>query len=188
MPVPSPLLSMTGPVGSDGESSPTSSTIDETTVYEILSNERRRRCLKLLVDSDDVWAVRQLSERIAADVAGPSGSADDIYDSVYISLCQTHLPKLDDADLVVYDATAKTVTVGPAADALRRYWFPAATTTDDSGGDVPLALALSSCTLIGLGVGSLLPTLATPLLVAVVVCNLAVLAVGIGRRFDAGDR
>src|SRR6056297_1088682 len=107
------LLTASETVTAEEASTATPATIDEDTVYEILSNERRRRCLKLLSESDEQWEVSQLSKRVAADIADADA---DIYDSIYISLCQTHLPKLAEADLIAYDSTEKTVTPGPAME------------------------------------------------------------------------
>ncbi|WP_136718397.1 DUF7344 domain-containing protein [Halorientalis salina] len=93
-------------------------TLTDDTFYELLGNERRRACLERLVESGTEWSVSDLSRAVAADITDSSTSPEEIYDSVYISLCQNHLPKLDEVDLIEYDLEAKTVRPGPGLPAI----------------------------------------------------------------------
>lgn len=182
------LLTASGKVTTEEAPTATSITIDEDAVYDILSNERRRRCLKLLSGSDEQWEVSQLSEQVATDIADTDADADDIYDSVYISLCQTHLPKLDEADLVVYDSTAKTVTSGPAMEALHRYWFPAEIEDESADTESALVLVASTGTLIALGLQVLVSAFSGPIIVAIAILHLVVLWVTGFQYFDVASR
>nr|WP_231554302.1 hypothetical protein [Halobellus rufus] len=56
-----------------------------------------------------------LAERIGAVEAGESPPPRNVRQSVYVSLHQTHLPKLDDLGIVEYDPDAKTVTIADNA-------------------------------------------------------------------------
>lgn len=46
-----------------------------------------------------------------------SPTADEL-DTIYLTLCHQHLPKLDDADVVMYDRNAETVRPGVNFDSL----------------------------------------------------------------------
>ena len=83
--------------------------LSEETVFDLLGNERRRACLKELARDTGLWDVDALSEKVAEDVADSPEAAAERYDSVYISLCQVHLPKLEDVNVVRYDDDEQTV-------------------------------------------------------------------------------
>lgn len=83
--------------------------LDEGDIHDVLRNERRRHTLELLRENGDTLSVRQLSERVAALETGESPPPRNIRQSVYVSLHQTHLPKLDELGIVEYDADAKQV-------------------------------------------------------------------------------
>lgn len=83
--------------------------IDEAEIHDILRNERRRRTIRHLQGSLGEVSLRDLSEAVAAAETGEAPAPRDIRDSVYNSLHQTHLPKLDDNGIIEYDADRKTV-------------------------------------------------------------------------------
>lgn len=92
--------------------------LSENEVHELLRNERRRAVLRIIRDGSDSVPVRDLAERIAAEETGTEPAPRSDRQSVYISLIQTHLPKLDDASVIDYDDQHKTITPGPATDQL----------------------------------------------------------------------
>ena len=67
-------------------------------IHDVLSNERRQKVLELLRDNghDGSMTARELSERIAEHETGESPPPRNIRQSAYVSLHQTHLPKLDE--------------------------------------------------------------------------------------------
>lgn len=80
---------------------------DREHVFEVLSNERRRLVLRYLREEDasDGVAFRDLVDQVAA---WENDTTIDRLDSsdrkcVYTALRQTHLPKLDELDVVEYD-------------------------------------------------------------------------------------
>lgn len=93
---------------------PDSTGIDDDTAFDILGNERRRACLNYLAGRDGSLPVSDLGRAVAREVSDPETDEDDLYDSVYISLCQSHLPRLDAVDLVEYDREEKLVEPGPS--------------------------------------------------------------------------
>ena len=164
-----------------------STAISEDTMFELLGNERRRSCLKLLSGSDGEWEVSSLSERVATDVTDEPSAAEDVYDSVYISLCQTHLPKLDEAGLVEYDAERKTVTLGPRADGIRQYWFVDGATSDEPDTALSLSVLVSVCTVVGLGVATVVPSISGPVTAGIVALQLVVLLAVARQRLRATE-
>jgi hypothetical protein len=78
-------------------------------VHEILRNDRRRKVLKELQQRLEPVSLRELSERIAELETGESPPPRNVRQSVYNSLHQTHLPKLDDKGVLEYDKDRKTV-------------------------------------------------------------------------------
>lgn len=84
-------------------------TIEPQEVHDILRNDRRRNVIKQLQNRLEPVSLRVLSERIAEIETGESPPPSDVRASVYNSLHQTHLPKLDEKDIIDYDKDRKTV-------------------------------------------------------------------------------
>lgn len=95
--------------------------LTETEAHDILRNERRRAVLQIAYGSSGTIPVRDLSERIATEETGADPAPRSDRQSVYVSLIQTHLPKLDEAAVIDYDDQHKTIAPGPAADQLEPY-------------------------------------------------------------------
>lgn len=83
-------------------------------VFDILRNRRRRYVLEYLHDHEGVVELSELAEALAN-----WESDDDTYIThrdrkrAYVSLYQTHLPKLDRAGIVEYNQPRGTVELGP---------------------------------------------------------------------------
>jgi hypothetical protein len=92
-----------------------SSALAEADIHDILRNDRRRRVLEHLQESMGSVTLRGLAETIAAHEAGESPPPRPLRESVYNSLHQTHLPKLDKEGVVDYDKNRKTVKLQPGA-------------------------------------------------------------------------
>jgi hypothetical protein len=91
------------------------SELAETEIHDILRNDRRRHVLEHLQESVGSVTLRELAERIAAHESGESPPPRQLRESVYNSLHQTHLPKLDEENVVDYDKHRKTVSLQPGA-------------------------------------------------------------------------
>jgi hypothetical protein len=89
---------------------------DENEVYDILRNERRRHVLRYLRTNGDVASIGDLADAIAETETGESPPPSDSRQSVYVSLHQTHLPKLDNLGVIEYDREERTVSLRPRAD------------------------------------------------------------------------
>ena len=109
--------------------------IDESEVFHILGNDRRREIICTLIDEDGALPVSDLARRIASEEGGEE-SSKNLYKSVYVSLQQTHLPKLAEKEIVVYDTDAQRVKPGPTFSQIRPYLRE--TTPEES----PLRLAV----------------------------------------------
>ena len=93
--------------------------MDESDVFHILGNDRRREIICTLIDEDEVLPVSDLAQRIASEEGDEPSKG--LYKSVYVSLQQTHLPKLAEKGVVVYDTDAQCVEPGPAFSEVRSY-------------------------------------------------------------------
>jgi hypothetical protein len=84
--------------------------LDQADIHDVLRNDRRRLTIKCLQETaDGSLSVRELSEQVAALETGEDPPPRNIRQSVYVSLHQTHLPKLDKLGIIHYDADAKVV-------------------------------------------------------------------------------
>ena len=100
-------------------------------VFATLSNARRRMVLSYLRTHDPPVTVDELSERIAAaehDVE-PGSVTQRQRKRAYVSVYQTHLPKLAQMGFVDYDEEAGLVGLTDRADAIDAYLTRA---TDES--------------------------------------------------------
>jgi hypothetical protein len=77
--------------------------LEETTIHDVLSNERRRKLLSLLANGRSSYTLRELSERIAEQESGESPAPRNLRQSVYVSLQQTHVPRLIRLGIIEYE-------------------------------------------------------------------------------------
>ncbi|WP_353634844.1 hypothetical protein ABSL23_04295 [Halobacterium sp. NMX12-1] len=96
-------------------------TLPEADIHDVLRNDRRRMVIELLGDADEPVTARELSEAVAARETGEDPPPRDVRQSVYISLQQTHLPKLSDLGIVEYDEQTKEVRPAEHAPAVGVY-------------------------------------------------------------------
>jgi len=85
--------------------------LEETVIFEILSSERRRLAIQYLREGENGIEVNDIAEYIAERETGESPPPKDSRKTVYVSLHQTHLPKMDDLDIVDYDTDTKEVSL-----------------------------------------------------------------------------
>ncbi|SDN00716.1 hypothetical protein SAMN04487949_3143 [Halogranum gelatinilyticum] len=111
--------------GQSREEPPDSEGQEADDVYRILSNRRRRYTLRYLL-AHGTAEVRTLAEQIAAwehDV-DPNEVSYDQRRSVYNSLQQSHLPKLQAVNLVAFDKRAGTVELAEDGSEVQSYLGP----------------------------------------------------------------
>lgn len=82
----------------------------ETEIHDVLRNDRRRLTLDCLREAENGrLSVRDLAEQVATLETGQDPAPRNKRQSVYVSLHQTHLPKLDQLGIVSYESDAKVV-------------------------------------------------------------------------------
>ena len=91
-------------------------------VFDILSNSRRRLILSRLEEVGGESTTSDLAEYIAAieNDKPQSELTSQERKRVYVGIYQTHLPKMDDADVVDVDDRG-AVTLGPNAEAVYQF-------------------------------------------------------------------
>lgn len=112
--------------------------LDIGDIHDVLRNDRRREVLSELKANSGEATIRELSERIASAETGEDPPPRNVRQSVYVSLHQTHLPKLDELGIVDYDTDGKTVKLRSEAEAVREYMTP----PDAGETSLPLAYVL----------------------------------------------
>jgi hypothetical protein len=95
--------------------------LEPAEIHDVLRNERRRLVIERLRNERDTETVRDLSEYIASVESGEDPPPRNVRQSVYVSLHQTHLPKLDELGIVFYDSDAKEVSLAGRADEVAVY-------------------------------------------------------------------
>ncbi|MFC7080861.1 DUF7344 domain-containing protein [Halorussus caseinilyticus] len=90
-------------------------------IHNVLRNDRRRHAIQHLRDADGPLSVDALAEHIATVETGESPPPRDVRKSVYVSLHQTHLPKLDDLEIVDYDQREQVLELRERAEEVEVY-------------------------------------------------------------------
>ncbi|WP_254820921.1 DUF7344 domain-containing protein [Haloglomus halophilum] len=114
----------------DGDSSSSTeadagTSISKDDAFHILQNSRRRAVLRYLAahDEEERFVMRDLAEEVAAwehDTTVQQLVSDE-RQRVYIALYQSHLPKLDDHDIIEYNQSRGVVEPTELVDALAPY-------------------------------------------------------------------
>lgn len=97
--------------------------LTQDTVFEILSNSRRRFMLSYLNEHDGPVHLMDLANEIAA--WENDTTVDELTDKqskrVYVSVYQTHVPKLVSTDLIEYDSESGLIELSDRAREIDRY-------------------------------------------------------------------
>jgi DNA-binding transcriptional ArsR family regulator len=95
-------------------------------IFELLKNTRRRRVLKFLRENGGETTLSEVAEHIAALENDTTVKAINSAQRkrVYVGLYQCHLPKMDDADVVIFDKNRGTIELGPNVEQLEPYLEP----------------------------------------------------------------
>jgi len=104
-------------------STPDSETLTPDDIFEILSNHRRRLVLYYLRKHDGETEVKELAREIAAienDIPVEELTSQQ-RKRVYVSLYQTHLPKMAQMQTIEYDKDAGTVRLSDQTNNIDRY-------------------------------------------------------------------
>lgn len=98
-------------------------TLSQDTVFDILSNSRRRYVLYYLRQQTEPVQLTTLAEHVAAweNDTDVESLREQERKRVYVSLYQTHVPKLADTGLVRYDKEEGTVALADEAEKMGDY-------------------------------------------------------------------
>lgn len=92
-------------------------------IFEVLSSPRRRYAISVLNRHDGPMELTELAEEVAA--IEHDTTVEDLGEQqrkrVYVSLYQTHVPKLAETGIVLHDTDAGTVELAPAASEIDTY-------------------------------------------------------------------
>jgi hypothetical protein len=94
--------------------------LSKSDIFGVLQNERRRRILELLYEQEKL-SIRSLSEEIARLESGAEEPSSSIRKSIYISLLQTHIPKMESLNVITYNREKDSVELLPAAHDFDHY-------------------------------------------------------------------
>ena len=136
------------------------SVLSQDEAYDLLSSARRRFVISYLRSQDGPVVLNQLSQRLAAwenDVPVEELSDQQIK-RIYVSLYQTHLPKLEDVGLIDYDRERSTLELRDEAERLDDY-LPK---EEDDSEERRWQLVYASLAVIGLVVGLFLTVTPSP--------------------------
>ena len=95
--------------------------LEPSEIHNVLRNDRRRHALKRLREADGSLTVDALAEHIAGIETEESPPPRNVRKSVYVSLHQTHLPKLDELDIVDYDQREQKLELLDKAEEVEVY-------------------------------------------------------------------
>ncbi len=92
----------------------TQSQLSKSDIFGVLQNDRRRLVLELLRIQGN-QSVRSLSEEIARIESQDEEPNRGVRKSIYVSLLQTHIPKMENMGIVAYNRDQDTVELLPAS-------------------------------------------------------------------------
>lgn len=94
-------------------------TLTESQIYRLLGNDRRRAVIRVLDDAGELTLEALVDSLV--DETSPEAVHDGLARSLYVSLQQTHLPKLDACGVVEFDGGNGPIRRGPQFRQVRRH-------------------------------------------------------------------
>lgn len=88
--------------------------LSKSDIFSVLQNDRRR-CVLEILRRDGNQSVRFLSEEIARLESGEADPKSSVRKSIYVSLLQTHIPKMESLGVINYNREQDFVELLPAA-------------------------------------------------------------------------
>lgn len=150
--------------------------ISRAEIHDVLSNERRIALLELL-RAESPRKLGDLAEEIAAEETGERPPPRNKRQSAYVTLHQTHLPKLDDLGIVEYDAREKVVALADQASVVYDSESDGTATSRTTGVEPYLGLVVGGL-LASLASAAGLPPFSALSLTAYALATLVALLVG----------
>ncbi len=94
--------------------------LSKSDIFSVLQNDRRR-CVLELLNSNGSQDLRTMSEAIARIESGTAEPMSNVRKSIYVSLLQTHLPKMESLGILTFDKFEDKVELMPAAAEMKVY-------------------------------------------------------------------
>lgn len=94
--------------------------LSKSDIFGVLQNDRRRCVIEILREQGN-QSVRFLSEEIARLESGEEEPKSTIRKSIYVSLLQTHIPKMESLGVINYNRENDFVELLPAAHSFDVY-------------------------------------------------------------------
>ncbi|WP_330631901.1 DUF7344 domain-containing protein [Halocatena halophila] len=129
---------------SQNETTGSSESLSQDTVFDLLSSPRRRYVLHYLRSESSGIELTNLADHVAAweyDTTVDSLSEQQ-RKRAYVSLYQTHVPKLEEAGIVTYDSDSGRVELTSSSKTIEKY-LPA-----EDGPEIPWELVYPSMTVV----------------------------------------
>jgi len=106
---------------------PAPDTLSRDEAFHLLSNARRRYVVRSLSGREGPVELTRLAAELAARENGKDIEEIEAQERkrVYVSLFQTHVPRLEEAGIVEYEPDGGTVRIAGGAEELSRYLDPA---------------------------------------------------------------
>jgi hypothetical protein len=125
--------------------------VDLDHVFDVLRNQRRRDVLRYLDQTREPIQIGDLAEQLAAwendKSVGELSSSER--KRMYVGLYQSHLPKMDDLDVVDFDKPRGVVAPGEEMDAYARYLQPPEALGDRTIEQYAIPLSVLGAILLG---------------------------------------
>jgi len=94
--------------------------LSEDCIFTLLSMRRRRELLRIVERSGGEATVGDITTELITDEHGETAAAKE-RKTVYVSLHQTHIPRLVEAGVLAHDGREKTVRLTERAEVLLAY-------------------------------------------------------------------
>lgn len=98
--------------------------LTEDVLFQLLSSSRRRDVLRYLQREDGVSTLSEMTEAVATEEGMEAGSSAATYKPIYVSLYQTHIPRLEEAGVVDFDIETGMISLTARADMLLAHLEP----------------------------------------------------------------
>lgn len=108
--------------------------LSQDALFSLLSNPRRRFILQYLNRTGEPIKLQDLATEVAAweNETDPEALTDKQQKRLYVSLYQTHIPKLEEAGIVDYDGDTGQIRLTGRGDDLNKYLDADAPDDDDT--------------------------------------------------------
>lgn len=127
--------------------------LSQDTLFSLLSNPRRRYILSYLNGTDEPILLQDLASEVAAweIETDPDQLTDKQQKRLYVSLYQTHIPKLEEAGIVDYESDTGEIRLTHRGDDLNRYLDDEEAGVDETSpwGRYYLGIALAGALMYG---------------------------------------